>query len=33
MVNFYVKRIESNLMSINEVPTRWKAAVKKAIGK
>ena len=33
MVNFYVKRIENNLMTIDEVPARWKEAVEKALNK
>ena len=31
MVNFYVKRIESDLMTIDEVPARWKEAVEKEL--
>ena len=33
MVNFYVKRIESGLMTIDEVPARWKEAVEKEFNK
>ena len=31
MVNFYVKRIKNGLMTIDEVPTKWRADVEKAL--
>ena len=31
MVNFYVKRIKNDLMTIDEVPAKWKADVEKAL--
>lgn len=31
MVKFYVKRIESGLMTIDEVPEKWRADVEKAL--
>lgn len=31
MVAFYVKRIKNGLMTIEDVPTRWKEAVEKAL--
>lgn len=31
MVNFYVKRIKSGLMDIDDVPPRWKEAVEEAL--
>ena len=31
MVNFYVKRIEKGLMTIDDVPPRWKEAVEEAL--
>ena len=31
MVNFYVKRIMNGQMTIDEVPTRWKEDVEKAL--
>ena len=31
MVNFYVKRILNGLMSIDDVPPRWKEAVEKSL--
>lgn len=31
MVNFYVKRIRAGKMTIDEVPTRWRAAVEEAL--
>ena len=31
MVNFYVKRIKKGLMTIEDVPPRWKTAVEEAL--
>lgn len=31
MVKFYVNRIQHGLMTIEEVPTRWREAVEKAL--
>jgi len=31
MVNLYVKRIKAGLMSINDVPPRWRDAVREAL--
>lgn len=31
MVNFYVRRILAGKMTLDEVPERWKAAVKEAL--
>ena len=31
MVSFYVKRIKNGLMTIDDVPPRWKDAVKEAL--
>lgn len=31
MVNLYVKRIKAGLMTINEVPLRWREAVREAL--
>ena len=31
MVNLYVKRIRAGLMTINEVPPRWREAVEEAL--
>lgn len=31
MVNFYVKRIKNGLMTIEEVPPKWREAVEKAL--
>ena len=31
MVNFYVKRIHKGLMTIDEVPERWRDAVREAL--
>jgi hypothetical protein len=31
MVNFYVKRIRKGLMTIEEVPERWRDAVREAL--
>ncbi len=31
MVNFYVKRIKSGKMTIDEVPTKWRSAVEEAL--
>lgn len=32
MVNFYVKRIRKGLMTLDEVPERWRDAVAEALG-
>lgn len=32
MVNFYVKRIRAGKMTINEVPTKWRDEVARALG-
>lgn len=32
MVNFYVRRIKAGKMTLEEVPERWRAAVKEALG-
>lgn len=32
MVNFYVKRIRKGLMTLEEVPERWRDAVAEALG-
>ena len=31
MVNFYVKRIRKGLMTIDEVPERWREQVREAL--
>jgi hypothetical protein len=31
MVNFYVKRIRKGLMTIEDVPERWRDAVREAL--
>lgn len=31
MVNFYVNRIQNGLMTIDEVPDRWKTNVEKTL--
>lgn len=31
MVNFYIKRIRSGKMTINEVPEKWRKAVEEAL--
>ena len=31
MVNFYVKRIKNGLMTIDEVPAKWREQVEKAL--
>lgn len=31
MVNIYVKRIRAGLMTIDEVPERWREAVREAL--
>lgn len=31
MVNLYVKRIKAGLMTIDEVPLRWREAVREAL--
>jgi len=31
MVNFYVKRIKKGLMTIEDVPPRWKTAVEEVL--
>jgi len=31
MVNLYVKRIRAGLMTIDEVPERWREAVREAL--
>ena len=31
MVNLYVKRIKAGLMTIDEVPERWREAVREAL--
>lgn len=31
MVNFYVKRIRAGKMTIDEVPEKWREAVRKAL--
>lgn len=31
MVNLYVKRIKAGLMSIEDVPSRWREAVREAL--
>ena len=31
MVQLYVKRIKAGLMTIDDVPTRWREAVRKAL--
>lgn len=31
MVNLYVKRIKADLMTIDEVPLRWREAVREAL--
>jgi hypothetical protein len=31
MVNFYVKRIQSGKMTVEDVPERWREAVRKAL--
>lgn len=31
MVNFYVKRIENGLMTIEDVPAKWREQVEKAL--
>lgn len=31
MVNLYVKRIKAGLMSIEDVPPRWREAVREAL--
>ena len=31
MVNFYVKRIREDKMTLEEVPERWRAAVEEAL--
>lgn len=31
MVNLYVKRIKAGLMTIEDVPPRWREAVKEAL--
>lgn len=32
MVNLYVKRIKAGLMTIDDVPPRWREAVREALG-
>lgn len=32
MVTLYVKRIRAGLMTIDEVPIRWREAVREALG-
>lgn len=32
MVNFYVKRIRKGLMTLEDVPERWRDAVAEALG-
>ena len=32
MVSLYVKRIRAGLMTIDEVPIRWRDAVREALG-
>lgn len=32
MVNFYVRRIQKGLMTLEEVPERWHEAVREALG-
>ena len=32
MVNFYVTRIRQGKMELEDVPTRWRAAVEAALG-
>lgn len=32
MVALYVKRIKAGLMTLDEVPTRWREDVRKALG-
>lgn len=31
MINFYVKRIRAGKMTIDEVPEKWREAVRKAL--
>ena len=31
MINFYVKRIRRGLMTLDEVPERWREAVREAL--
>lgn len=31
MVNFYVKRIKNGLMTIDDVPPKWREAVEKTL--
>ena len=33
MVNLYVKRIRAGLMTLDEVPARWRDAVEAELGK
>lgn len=32
MVNWYVKRIQNGKMTLEQVPERWREAVRKALG-
>lgn len=32
MVNWYVKRIQNGKMTLDQVPERWREAVRKALG-
>lgn len=32
MISLYVKRIRAGLMTIDEVPIRWREAVREALG-